>query len=97
MNNSTNTIERIKFIPNREEGEPKGELLEGEVIYTSTSGNQKVVRTDDQSIHIISDLEGSVKEEGEWEHVSTAFNFERTKSTVEAADELMKLITAMRR
>lgn len=96
MAKAKNTIERIKFIPERNPGDPAGELIEGEVIHTSKSGNQKIVKTDDQSIHVISDLDGPGKADGDWEGVRIMFNFKHAVEKIEASDALFKLFDSIR-
>lgn len=94
MAKAKNTIERIKFIPERNPGDPAGELIEGEVIHTSKSGNQKIVKTDDQSVHVISNLDGPGKADGDWESISTLFDFNKIVERIETSDEMFRMITS---
>lgn len=96
MTTTTQTPERIKFIPERSTGEPAGERLEGEVIYTSDNKHQKLVRTDNHSVHLISDIDGPGKEKGEWETIQTVFDIEEIKMHISRASQLMDLLYKMR-
>lgn len=87
MAKAKKTIERIKFIPERELGEPAGELLEGEVLHSSEDGKQKIARTDNHSVYIIVQSD----DKSYWEVVSTVFDIDDIKEKMEAASAMMAL------
>lgn len=87
MSKPKSTIERVKFIPERDLGEPAGELLEGEVLHSSEDGQQKIARTDNHSVYVIAQSD----DKSYWEVVSTVFDIDDIKAKMKAASELMAL------